>query len=155
MVMESAINEHSDFRDIVDLIWFPTGGGKTEAYLGVMAFLFAYRRITAPASANGTMAIMRYTLRLLTAQQFTRACKVISALELIRREDTRLLGNTPISIGLWVGAASSPNSLQTGNYRPSGAKIQSVLLSMPAPGVGISSLTKTTSFVTMILNSPV
>ncbi|WP_257266524.1 helicase-related protein, partial [Endozoicomonas sp. ONNA2] len=110
MVMESAINENSDFRDIVDLIWFPTGGGKTEAYLGVMAFLFAYRRITAPASANGTMAIMRYTLRLLTAQQFTRACKVISALELIRREDTRLLGNTPISIGLWVGAASSPNS---------------------------------------------
>ena len=110
MVMESAINEHSDFRDLVDLIWFPTGGGKTEAYLGVMAFLFAYRRITAPASANGTMAIMRYTLRLLTAQQFTRACKVISALELIRREDTGTLGSTPISIGLWVGSASSPNS---------------------------------------------
>ncbi|WP_067587230.1 helicase-related protein [Endozoicomonas ascidiicola] len=110
MVMESAINENSDFRDIVDLIWFPTGGGKTEAYLGVMAFLFAYRRITAPASANGTMAIMRYTLRLLTAQQFTRACKVISALELIRRKDTSILGNTPISIGLWVGDASSPNS---------------------------------------------
>ena len=110
MVLESAINENSDFRDLVDLIWFPTGGGKTEAYLGVMAFLFAYRRMTAPASANGTMAIMRYTLRLLTAQQFTRACKVISALELIRRENSKTLGTTPISIGLWVGSASSPNS---------------------------------------------
>ena len=110
MVLESAINDDSDFRDHVDLIWFPTGGGKTEAYLGVMAFLFVYRRLSAPASSNGTMAIMRYTLRLLTSQQFTRACKVISALELIRRRDAIRLGKTPFTIGLWVGRASSPNT---------------------------------------------
>jgi hypothetical protein len=110
LVLESATNEDSHFRDTVDLIWFPTGGGKTEAYLGLMAFLFIYRRLKYPASYGGTVSVMRYTLRLLTAQQFLRACKVISALELIRRKNTDAFGNEPISIGLWVGAASSPNT---------------------------------------------
>lgn len=110
MVLESATNENSNNRDILDLIWFPTGGGKTEAYLGLMAFLFIYRRITYPASHGGTVAIMRYTLRLLTSQQFLRACKVISALELIRRKEPDRLGKEPFTVGLWVGSASSPNS---------------------------------------------
>lgn len=112
MVLESAIDEDSDFRDVVDLIWFPTGGGKTEAYLGVMAFLFAYRRMKYPASSGGTTAIMRYTLRLLTSQQFLRACKVISALELIRRVDSENLGEEPFTVGLWLGSATSPNTFR-------------------------------------------
>jgi len=70
MVLESATNEDSNYRDTLDLIWFPTGGGKTEAYLGLMAFLFIYRRLKYPSSYGGTVSIMRYTLRLLTAQQF-------------------------------------------------------------------------------------
>ncbi len=110
MTLESATNENSNFRDILDLIWFPTGGGKTEAYLGLMAFLFIYRRLKYPASAGGTVSIMRYTLRLLTSQQFLRASKVILALELIRQERSELLGEEPFSIGLWVGSASSPNT---------------------------------------------
>lgn len=110
MTLESATNEDSDFRDTVDLIWFPTGGGKTEAYLGLMAFLFIYRRLKYSASSGGTVSIMRYTLRLLTSQQFLRASKVICALELIRRERVDSLGEEPFSIGLWVGGASSPNS---------------------------------------------
>ncbi|MDF1690365.1 MAG: helicase-related protein [Cycloclasticus sp.] len=112
MVLESAVNEDSDFRDLVDLIWFPTGGGKTEAYLGLMAFLFAYRRMRYPASSGGTIAIMRYTLRLLTSQQFMRACKVISALELIRQSNIEDLGKEPFSVGLWLGAATSPNTFK-------------------------------------------
>lgn len=112
MVLESMTNEDSEYRDTLDLIWFPTGGGKTEAYLGLMAFLFVYRRLKYPSSYGGTVSIMRYTLRLLTAQQFLRACKVISALELIRRNDVDKLGSEPITIGLWVGAASSPNSYE-------------------------------------------
>jgi len=112
MVLESAVNEDSDFRDIVDLIWFPTGGGKTEAYLGLMAFLFAYRRMRYPASSGGTVAIMRYTLRLLTSQQFMRACKVISALELIRQSNVEDLGKEPFTVGLWLGAATSPNTFK-------------------------------------------
>lgn len=109
MALESAIDEDSDYRDCVDLIWFPTGGGKTEAYLGVMAFAFIYRRMCYPSSGGGTSAIMRYTLRLLTSQQFIRACKVVSALELIRRA-TDFLGDEPFSVGLWLGGASSPNT---------------------------------------------
>ncbi|AMO54988.1 helicase-related protein [Endozoicomonas montiporae] len=109
MALESSINEDCDYRDWVDLIWFPTGGGKTEAYLGVMAFVFVYRRLKYSASGGGTTAIMRYTLRLLTSQQFVRACKVVSALELIRRE-TPALGEEPYSVGLWLGGESSPNT---------------------------------------------
>lgn len=110
MVLESATNDDSDYRDTLDLIWFPTGGGKTEAYLGLMAFLFIYRRLKYPASSGGTVSIMRYTLRLLTSQQFVRANKVISALELIRRRNEEKLGSKPFSVGLWVGSASSPNT---------------------------------------------
>jgi hypothetical protein len=110
MTLESVINEDSNNRDILDLIWFPTGGGKTEAYLGIMAFLFVYRRLKYPASSGGTVAIMRYTLRLLTTQQFMRASKVICALELIRQSNSELLGEEPFSIGLWVGTANSPNT---------------------------------------------
>ncbi len=112
MVLESSTNEDSEFRDTLDLIWFPTGGGKTEAYLGLMAFLFIYRRLRYPASYGGTVTIMRYTLRLLTSQQFMRACKVIFALELLRREDTKRFGRQPITVGLWVGTASSPNTFK-------------------------------------------
>ena len=110
MTLESATNEDSNFRDTLDLIWFPTGGGKTEAYLGLMAFLFIYRRLKYPASSGGTVTLMRYTLRLLTSQQFLRASKVICALELIRQKKSNKFGNEPFSIGLWVGSASSPNT---------------------------------------------
>ena len=110
MVLESITNGDSDYRDTVDLIWFPTGGGKTEAYLGLMAFLFIYRRLRYPASSDGTVSIMRYTLRLLTTQQFMRANKVIFALELIRRENTDTFGDKPFTSGLWLGGASSPNT---------------------------------------------
>lgn len=110
MALESSINGDSEYRDTVDLIWFPTGGGKTEAYLGLMAFLFLYRRLKYPASSGGTVAIMRYTLRLLTTQQFLRANKVIFALELIRRERSSQYGEEPFTSGLWVGGASSPNT---------------------------------------------
>lgn len=111
MSLESVVNEESKFRDTVDLIWFPTGGGKTEAYLGVMAFIFVFRRLKYPDSSAGTVAIMRYTLRLLTSQQFLRAAKVVSALELLRRCNSKLLGAEPFSLGLWVGAGSTPNTI--------------------------------------------
>ena len=111
-VMESAILEDDDYRDIVDLIWFPTGGGKTEAYLGLIAFLIVWRRLTNPASGGGTTVLMRYTLRLLTAQQFQRAARMICALELIRRSVPKLMNGAPITIGMWVGSATSPNRFE-------------------------------------------
>jgi len=110
-VMESTIREVDDFRDVLDLIWFPTGGGKTEAYLGLVAFLIVWRRLKYPDTGGGTVALMRYTLRLLTRQQFERAARIICALELIRREDPSL-GDEPITAGIWVGGASTPNTFQ-------------------------------------------
>ncbi len=109
-VLESVVLEDSDFRDTVDLIWFPTGGGKTEAYLGLIAFLIVWRRLTFGHRGGGTVAIMRYTLRLLTRQQFERAARMVCALELIRREDANgRFGSEPFSTGIWVGGAVSPN----------------------------------------------
>lgn len=95
----------------VDLVWFPTGGGKTEAYLGLIALTIINRRKEYKELGGGTATIMRYTLRLLTMQQFQRATLVIMALELIRRWDNYELGNEPINIGLWVGDNSLPNKI--------------------------------------------
>ena len=103
-------NAESDERLIVDLIWFPTGGGKTEAYLGLSAFTISYERLL--GRAMGSTVLMRYTLRLLTAQQFKRAAALIVALEHIRRTKWygTDLGASEISIGLWVGRGLSPNT---------------------------------------------
>jgi hypothetical protein len=107
MNLRSMSHEDCDERRIVDLIWFPTGGGKTEAYLGLTAFTIFLRRLSDPQNA-GTTAVMRYTLRLLTTQQFQRAASLICACEKLRREKNYALGETPISIGLWVGGDVTP-----------------------------------------------
>ena len=109
--LESTANEDSEFRDTVDLIWFPTGGGKTEAYLSLVAFQITLRRLRHPDTGGGTAVLMRYTLRLLTRDQFIRATRLICALELIRRERDDL-GSAPITIGMWVGEKPSPNSFK-------------------------------------------
>lgn len=100
-----------DDRRIADLIWFPTGGGKTEAYLGLTALTVFLRRLKNSDDA-GVTVLMRYTLRLLTAQQFQRAASLICACELIRKEMHELLGTERISIGLWVGGDLTPNERQ-------------------------------------------
>lgn len=100
------------YREVVDLLWFPTGGGKTEAYLGLAAltiFLRRMREMSKHRSGGGVTTILRYTLRLLTLQQFERAAALICACELIRRENCELLGNTEIAAGLWVGGGLTPN----------------------------------------------
>lgn len=112
--IESTINEDSDDRNnVVDLLWFPTGGGKTEAYLAITAFTIISRRILHGKDSDGVSVIMRYTLRLLTAQQFERATKLILSLDFLRRNfrsgDNYFFGDDKVSIGMWVGASTTPN----------------------------------------------
>jgi Helicase conserved C-terminal domain len=100
---------HAD-REVVDLLFFPTGGGKTEAYLGLAAFTLVLRRLRHPGIASaGLSVLMRYTLRLLTLDQLGRAATLICALELERQQDVKRLGEWPFEIGLWVGNAATPN----------------------------------------------
>ncbi len=122
---------------LADLLWFPTGGGKTEAYLGVAAFAIAIRRLQKTVGDYSGMAgvtvLMRYTLRLLTLQQFQRATTLIAACEMIRRNDPANWGTEPFRIGLWVGQSSTPNWTKdaaeavkrdhgTGNWKNAGGK---------------------------------
>ncbi len=101
-------------RRTMDLLWFPTGGGKTEAYLALTAFTLIYRRLSAPKPDDGAgvAVLMRYTLRLLTVQQFERAARLVIACDHLRRSDpTGRLGKRPFGLGLWVGNAATPNSI--------------------------------------------
>lgn len=139
LTIPSIANRSHVDRNTMDLLWFPTGGGKTEAYLGLIAFLAFYRRLSSgknPDDGDGVAAMMRYTLRLLTTQQFVRASAVILACEAIRRgvaiEPGRFkdLGTRPFSIGLWVGKDATPNNyedalkgLQGGSNSPTPAQL--------------------------------
>lgn len=102
-------------RETVDLLFFPTGGGKTEAYLGLAAFAMVLRRLQSRGDGGlagaGVSVIMRYTLRLLTLDQLARAAGLVCALELEREGDTTRYGEWPFEIGLWVGKAATPNIL--------------------------------------------
>lgn len=111
----SVIRDHRH-RGVMDLLWFPTGGGKTEAYLALVACIAVYRRLSDdPSDHSGVCALMRYTLRLLTTQQFARSAAMIVALEAIRSgrvsapDGLPLQGDEPFSIGLWVGGDATPN----------------------------------------------
>jgi hypothetical protein len=127
--------DHKERNESVDLLWFPTGGGKTEAYLAVTAFTLLWRRLSVNTHLNinsdshktkkeadpsaGISVLMRYTLRLLTAQQFERATRLICALEILRRgtlKELQKLGSRPFRIGLWVGSASSPNKVESAKF---------------------------------------
>jgi hypothetical protein len=108
--LRSMAEKTCDDRNNVDLIWFPTGGGKTEAYLGLSAYTIFIRKLNS-IDDTGTAILMRYTLRLLTAQQYERAASMICACEMIRREKCDELGESRVTIGLWVGNDSTPNKM--------------------------------------------
>lgn len=135
--IESICDESSSYRDVLDLLWIPTGGGKTEAYLGITAFTMCLRRmkalsgLTKEKSGAGTSIISRYTLRILTIQQFRRTLRMVTAAEYLRvlkcegkigwrpkkceLSQNWLYGSTRFSVGMWVGGAVSPNHLRTKN----------------------------------------
>ncbi len=128
----TVINDDKD-RETVDLIWFSTGGGKTEAYLFVSAFLIFFNKIMNPES-SGVEIIMRYTLRLLTQDQFIRTSRMIIACEKIRRENENIFGRNEIGIGLWIGGGISPNDYESkGPKSPGSTEILRELKKKPNP----------------------
>ena len=141
--------DESEDRALVDLLWFPTGGGKTEAYLGLAAFTLFHRRLVGDRdgmeAGAGVSVIMRYTLRLLTVQQFQRAAALVCACEVIRRRKKEL-GKEPYRIGLWVGDKTAPNrflgakkaveDLKKQNYTDGGSPVQ--LLACPRCGEALA-----------------
>jgi hypothetical protein len=107
--------QHRD-RKVAELIYFPTGGGKTEAYLGLIAYTLLLRRIRGRGTdheGRGVAVVLRYTLRLLTLDQLGRAATLICALEALRARNPRELGDSRFTIGLWVGSAATPNKLKS------------------------------------------
>jgi hypothetical protein len=127
MSLPGCAEEQCQDREIVDLIWFPTGGGKTEAYLGVAAFLMFHQRLLQSRAAagelrrDGTNVLMRYTLRMLTTQQFQRAASLVCAMEYLRRDlagkGDEALGEAPFTLGLWIGRDGAPNRLDDAKTR--------------------------------------
>ncbi len=121
MSLDGVRDGRSPDREIVDLIWFPTGGGKTEAYLAVMAFYMFHERLLMADGGegpqrDGTNVLMRYTLRMLTTQQFQRAASLICAMEFLRRNPARhgiapAIPGKRFSLGLWIGGDGSPNKI--------------------------------------------
>jgi hypothetical protein len=140
-----ASRAHPD-RQICDLLWFPTGGGKTEAYLGLAAFTIAHRRLSAlrrgSTDGGGVAVLSRYTLRLLTIQQFRRALAVVTACELLRVDrhsgpmgwrpracpdrTNALWGGMRFGVGLWVGGGVTPNGLQDFTYKDRAGRLVTV-----------------------------
>lgn len=129
--LSSLADPDHDDRDLMDLLWFPTGGGKTEAYLALTAFILILRRLR-PAGdegdGGGVGVFTRYTLRLLTIQQFERSARLICALEGFRRNllDEHLeadLGEEPFRIGLWVGGSGTPNHRKEAKENPREARL--------------------------------
>jgi len=150
MSLESIANHKSEYRDYCDVLWIPTGGGKTEAYLGIIAFTISFRRRLALTNRGGSFdrrdggvsVITRYTLRLLTIQQFRRALALVTACEYLRVDglekrslvgwrpsssgnaDSFIWGSVPFGIGLWVGQGVTPNKLKPSGYSKNGRFIQ-------------------------------
>ena len=117
MNLAGIVNPKHEDREVVDLLYFPTGGGKTEAYLGLMAFVIANRRLRASDKEEynrdgGVTVMLRYTLRLLTTQQRDRITKMVLAAEMIRRQAGQQFGKEPIGIGFWVGSGVTPNKFE-------------------------------------------
>ncbi|MFE4665231.1 helicase-related protein [Streptomyces sp. NPDC056716] len=110
LALDGVVDPRHQDRATTDLIWFPTGGGKTEAYLLLAAFAMVLRR--REPDGGGTAVLSRYTLSLLTTQQFQRAATTVCALETQRRSDPATYGQEPFTIGLWVGETTTPNTYE-------------------------------------------
>lgn len=100
--------EPSQEADIVDIVWFATGGGKTETYLGLLITAALLDRLRGKSS--GITAWSRFPLRLLSLQQTQRFANALAAAETVRREEN--IDGDPFSLGFLVGGTATPNRVR-------------------------------------------
>jgi hypothetical protein len=98
--------------DVADVVYFPTGGGKTEAYLGLVTFTAFHDRMR--GKTHGMTAFTKFPLRFLSLQQLQRIANVLAKAEEIRRRED--LGGDEFSVGYLVGSGNTPNTLRAGKY---------------------------------------
>ncbi len=137
--IEGSSRPESADRRMVELLFFPTGGGKTEAYFGVAAYTMLLRRLNnrhLPHEGAGVSVLLRYTLRLLTLDQLGRAATLTCALEKLRTENTFTLGERRFTIGLWVGKSATANTLKAVQQEANAYRNQNDQTAMPVPLVG-------------------
>ena len=127
MSLKGLLDPKDPDRKMLDLLWISTGGGKTEAYLGLSTLAMAYRRLKGGQGSElpGVSVLMRYTLRLLTIQQFQRAAALMCACEHIRLQDVNKWGETPFMVGLYIGEGTTPNHVVS--FSEEGSSAQSAL----------------------------
>ena len=113
---ENNSSKTSDFDKAVynsfnkaSILWFPTGGGKTEAYLGLVATSLIFDRLRGKKSGLNTW--MRFPLRMLSLQQMERLMRVIAELNILKEENNELLNGDPFTVGYYVGATVTPNKI--------------------------------------------
>jgi hypothetical protein len=97
--------DHDFDEETATLLYFPTGGGKSEAFFGLLIFNLFLDRLR--GKTVGVTALIRYPLRLLTLQQAQRLLSLLMRAELLRRKAS--LPGVPFEIGFWVGNANTPN----------------------------------------------
>ncbi len=102
----------TEYDQLADVLWFPTGGGKTEAYLGLILFNLFYDRLR--GKNEGVTAWIRFPLRLLSRQQKDRFVESLLYAEQIRRDpDWFNSKGTEFSLGFYVGGQDTPNAIGT------------------------------------------
>lgn len=99
------VHERQNVADTADVLWFATGGGKTEAYLGIIAFAMFYGRVR--GRLYGSTAWMRFPLRMLSAQQFQRLSYVVAQAEILRRREG--IKGHPFTVGYYTGSGTPSN----------------------------------------------
>lgn len=131
-IPDIASEEHDEIknsRNEVELLYFPTGSGKTEAFLGVSILQAFFDRLS--GKKLGTSVIAKFPLRMLSLQQLQRVADIFGAAEMVRRQTNAISSSDydPFSVGYYVGSKNTPNSLTASGYS-SGGESKNILESL-------------------------
>ena len=124
-VIESEYKDDLSIKNAVgvetaNLLYFPTGGGKTEAFLGVATFTMFFDRLR--GKNVGVTGILKYPLRLLAAQQLERVLTIVMKANIVRENEEDIKNTTPFAVGLLIGSSNTPNKVYENDIYNNGSK---------------------------------